>query len=269
MKRIANIPRQLQALFQNRRLLWQMIKQDGKNRYLGSYLGMLWAFVQPTVTILIFWFVFEVGFKAVPVEGVPFILWLVAGIIPWFFMADAVSNATTCILESPFLVKKVVFRVELLPLVKVGSAMLVHSFFLLLMLALFTGYGVAPTVYYLQLPYYVLASLVLTLGLSWLTSSLVLFLRDIGQLVGMVLQFGFWMTPIFWSLSMVPESYHFILKLNPAYYIIEGYRNTMIYHIWFWEDGLLSVYYWAVALAVLFAGMEVFRRLRPHFADVL
>lgn len=256
-------------LIQSRHLIWQMIRQDVRNRYLGSYLGMLWAFVQPAVTILIFWFVFEVGFKSVPVANVPFILWLVAGIIPWFFIADAVSSATTSIMESPFLVKKVVFRVGILPLIKVGAALMVHSFFLVMMLGMFAWYGYAPTIYYLQLPYYLLASVVLAVGISWLTASLVIFLRDIGQLVGMALQFGFWLTPIFWSLQMVPERYHPLLKLNPAYYIVEGYRNTMIYHTWFWEDGFMTGYYWLVAGSLFIGGMAVFRRLRPHFADVL
>ena len=116
-------------IFRNRKLLWQMTKRDFRQRYLGSYLGILWAFIQPAITVLIFWFVFQVGFKAMPVENFPFILWLVCGMFPWFFISESILSATNSVIESSFLVKKIVFRVELLPIVKIMSALVVHIFF--------------------------------------------------------------------------------------------------------------------------------------------
>lgn len=253
----------------NRRLLWELTKRDLQTRYLGSYLGILWAFIQPTITILILWFVFQVGFKSVPVDNFPFILWLVAGMFPWFFIADSIGSATGSIIEHSYLVKKVVFKVSLLPIVKIISALIVHAFFISVLFLMFALYGYKPTIYNFQIIYYVFATSCLLLGLCWLTSALAIFLKDIGQLVGMLLQFGFWGTPIFWSSKMIPEQYTPYLKLNPAYYIIEGYRNAFIYHKWFWQDINITIFYWVFTGIVLLVGAITFRKLRPHFADVL
>ncbi len=256
-------------LFHCRRLICQLALQDIRTRYLGSYLGILWAFIQPTITVLIFWFVFECGFKFAPVENFPFILWLVCGIVPWFFVADSIAGATGSILESSYLVNKVVFRVSILPVVKVFSSLVVHLFFLAVTVGLFWLYGFRPNLYYLQVVYYLTAMAVLVTGISWATSALVVFLKDIGQVVAMLLQFGFWLTPIFWPIASIPAKYQAIVKLNPFYYVVEGYRATFINQRWFWEDGGAAAYFWLTALTVLFLGAAVFRRLRPHFADML
>ena len=253
----------------NLRLLFSLTKNDFKQKYLGSYLGILWAFIQPTITVLIFWFVFQVGFKAQPINDVPFILWLIAGMFPWFFFADAVSNATNSVMENAYLVKKIVFKVAFLPLIKIFSALIVHLFFIIFMYVLFVVYGYSFDLYWLQTFYYLFAMMVLILGISYITSSVVIFFRDIGQLVAMLLQFGFWMTPIFWAIGTIPEKYHFLLKLNPLVYIIEGYRDSMINHIWFWEKPTMTLYFWAVALIMLAIGFSTFKKLKPHFADVL
>jgi ABC-type polysaccharide/polyol phosphate export permease len=242
---------------------------DFRQRYLGSYLGILWAFIQPTITVLIFWFVFQVGFKSQPVNDVPFILWLIAGMFPWFFFNDALSNATNAVMENSYLVKKIVFKVSFLPIIKILSALIVHLFFIFFMYGLFMVYGYGFDLYWLQVFYYLGAMIVLILGISYITSSVVIFFRDMGQLVAMLLQFGFWMTPIFWSIDMVPVKYQWLIKLNPLYYIVEGYRDSMIHHVWFWEKPMLTLYFWVVALGMLWLGFSTFRRLKPHFADVL
>lgn len=269
MKIFRSLSGLIRDIFTNRKLLWQMTKRDFRQRYLGSYLGILWAFIQPAVTVIIFWFVFQVGFKAVPVNNFPFILWLVCGLFPWFFISDSILAATNSILESAFLVKKIVFRVELLPIVKILSALVVHCFFIAVLFVMFAIYGYSPTIYNLQLIYYLTAMICFTLAISWLTSSLTIFLRDIGQFVAMILQFGFWGTPIFWSLKMIPEQYQIFLKLNPAYYLVEGYRLSFIYKEWFWQHLHQTIYFWSLTAILLFCGAWCFKKLRPHFADVL
>ena len=259
----------LHAIFQNKTLLWSLTKNDFKQRYLGNILGISWAFIQPTVTVIIFWFVFQVGFKSQPVDNFPFILWLVAGMFPWFYFAEALTSGTNSILVNAFLVKKVVFRVSLLPIIPLISALLIHLFFILFMFAMFFYYGYAPEIYWLQIFYYLFATSILVLGLSWITSSVVVFFKDIGQFVAMVIQFGFWLTPIFWRIDTIPKQYHWIIQLNPMAYIIDGYRNSMIYHKWFWEDMSHTLYFWAVTLTIFVLGGLTFKKLRPHFADVL
>lgn len=259
----------LKSIFQNRTLLWSLTKNDFKQRYLGNVLGITWAFIQPTVTILIFWFVFQVGFKTQPVDNLPFILWLIAGMVPWFFFAEGLSSGTNSVIANNFLVKKVVFRVSLLPIVPLLSALVIHLFFILFMFGMFIYYGYAPELYWVQIPYYLFATMVLLLGLSWLTSSIVVFFKDIGQIVAMVIQFGFWLTPIFWSMKMVPDRYQWIIELNPLVYIIKGYRESMIYQQWFWDDLNMTLYFWLVTTILFILGGWTFKNLRPHFADVL
>ncbi|MFH1155449.1 MAG: ABC transporter permease [Pseudomonadota bacterium] len=246
-----------------------MTKRDFKSKYLGSYLGLLWAFIHPMVTISVLWFVFEVGFKSKPVNDCPFILWLMTGMIPWFFFADAFASSSNCILEYSYLVKKVLFRVSTLPIVKILSAAFIHVFFILVILMAFRFYKYPFDRYMLQILYYFPAVLFLLLGISWLTSSLSIFLKDIGQVIAVLLQFGFWLTPIFWSLDLLPERYHPIIKLNPVYYIIQGYRDTFIHKVWFWQHPHYTIYFWSFALVMFVGGGLIFKRLKPHFADVL
>lgn len=257
-------------LLLHRRMIFELAKQDFRGKYLGSYLGMLWAFVHPTIYVMILWVVFQIGLKSQPAGDVPFVLWMLCGIIPWFFFSECLSSATHCILDSSFLLKKVNFSVGMLPIVKILSAMVIHSFFIVVIYAMLLIYHRPISIHSLQVIYYLFCSITLLLGLSWLTSSVIIFFRDMGQIVGMVLQFLFWMTPIFWSAKILPIKYLNMVKLNPVYYIVEGYRESFITHVWFWESHYeLTTYFWLVTGFIFVSGGVVFRRLRPHFADVL
>jgi len=260
----------LLELCSKRHIIAELTKADFKNKYLGSYLGILWAFVHPTMYIGIVWFVFQIGFKFQPMDNFPFVLWMLAGIIPWFFFSECMSSTTNSILENSFLVKKVAFSLGILPLVKILSSLIIHFFFIIVIFVMFLAYGYTPSWYNLQVFYYLFAMIVLLLGISWLTSSLSLFLRDTGQIVTMILQFAFWLTPIFWSPKNLPPSILNLIKLNPVYYVVEGYRESFIYKTWFWEQHyMMSLYFWCVTLSFFLLGAIVFRRLRPHFGDVL
>lgn len=259
----------LKSLYKDKNLIMQLAKNDFKVKYLGSYLGVFWAFVHPITMILIYWFVFTVGFRTMPIGEVPFVLWLIAGIIPWFFISEAISSGTSAILDNSYLVKKIVFRVSVLPIIKILSALFIHIIFILIVLLVFFAYDYPFTIYYIQVFYFLFASIALVYGISLITSSLVVFSRDVGQVVGILLQFGFWLTPIFWSFVIVPLNLQFLFKLNPIYYIVEGYRNTFIYQKWFWEDPLLTIYFWIVTCVIIGVGTILFKKLRPHFSDVL
>ena len=259
----------LSEVANQRRTIVQLTKNDFRSRYVGSFLGIAWAFIQPACTIMVLWFVFEVGFRTGPVQDCPYVLWLMAGLLPWNFFSDSLSNATNSVLEHNYLVKKVVFRVSILPIVKICSSLIVHVLFISIMFILLSIYYQPPSIYNFQIFYYLLLTSIFVLGLSWLTSSVVVFIRDLGQLIMIFLQFGFWLTPIFWSLNIVPEKYRFLIRLNPCYYLIEGYRNTFVTHHWFWEDMPLTIYFFAITTLLFLIGATVFMRLKPHFADVI
>lgn len=259
----------LKELFHNRRLIINLSKNDFKTKYAGSFFGVFWAFVQPVITILIYWFVFEVGFRSPGVLECPFVLWLTAGLVPWFFFSDAWNGATSSLIEYSYLVKKVVFKISVLPVVKVASAIYVSLFFNIFMCILFMLYGYMPDGYVLQLIYYLGCTAALALALSYITCSIMPFFRDLGQIMNILLQIGMWATPIMWNKLMLPQEFHFILKFNPMFYIVQGYRNALIEKRWFWQDIRWTVYFWVLVGVLFLLGNGLFRRMRVHFADVL
>lgn len=254
----------------NKTLIWNLAKNDFKTKYAGSSLGITWAFVQPIVTILVYWFVFQFGLKAgSPISDVPFVVWFITGIVPWFFFQEALLNATNCMLEYSYLVKKVVFKISILPIVKIISALFIHLVFIGFLFFVAGIYGFYPTQYSIQLVYYSFCTFCLILSISYATSAMIIFFKDLGQIINIILQIGMWMTPIMWSYTIVPKSLQWIVKLNPMYYIVEGYRDTFINHVWFFQRYFQTIYFWIITLALFIIGTVIFKKLKPHFADVL
>lgn len=264
--RIAELVREL---FSNKKLILNLAKNDFKTKYVGSYLGMIWAFIQPTVTVIVYWFVFQVGLRSGGVGDVPFILWLIAGLVPWFFFSDSLGAGTTALLEYQYLVKKIVFKISILPVVKILSAMFVHLFFMLLAVVICAFYGYLPDLYTVQVIYYTFCTFALSLALVYFTCSIVVFFRDTTQLVQVFLQVGIWMTPIMWNVAMLPNKFLWIFKLMPMYYIVMGYRDSLINKVWFWEKIYETVWFWGFTLVLFGVGTLVFKKLKVHFADVL
>lgn len=259
----------VKELYAHKKMLYFLSVNDFKTKYAGSYLGVVWAFVQPVITVLIYWFVFEIGFRSGPVQDVPFVLWLIAGLVPWFFFAEAWGTATNCLIEYSYLVKKIVFQVRLLPLVKIMSSFFVHVFFVGLTFVIYLLYDIRPSIYAVQVIYYSLAAICFVFSISLITSSLIVFFKDLGQIISLLLQFGMWLTPILWSSTMLPASYRWLLKVNPAYYIVEGYRDSLIHKVWFWERYNQSIYFWLLTAVLFLIGIVIMKRTKPHFADVL
>lgn len=256
-------------IIKNIGLLFRLAINDFKTRYVGSYFGIFWAIVQPLITVLMYWFVFQVGLGAGPVNGHPFVIWLIAGLIPWMFFQDAVLYGTNALLEYSYLVKKVVFEVDILPMVKIISALFIHLIFLAISSLLFIFMGYFPGIFFLQIIYYSVCAGVLAIALSYFTSSIVLFFRDLAQIVNIMLQIGTWMTPILWQVSVVPEYLRWFFKLNPMYYVVQGYRDTILDKILFVNRLGETAYFWGVVVVLFALGTTVYRRLEPHFADML
>ncbi|WP_101876395.1 ABC transporter permease [Lachnoclostridium edouardi] len=263
----------LKEIVNKRKLIWDLSKADFRKRFVGSYFGVVWMFVQPVVTVLIYFFIFQVGFKSVPpVPGVPYVLWLVPGIVPWFFYSEVLNTVTGCLQEYHYLVKKVVFQVEILPVIKLISCLMVHGFFILIMLAMTLCYGQAPKITWLQIFYYSFAAAVLALGIGYFTCAVNVFFKDMAQIVSICLQFGMWLVPIMYQEEMFTDKAPWVLtvfKLNPFYYIVAGYRGSILEGNWFWERPTLTLYFWAFTAVMFLAGLKVFKKLRPHFSDVL
>lgn len=257
-------------LYENKGLIYDLAINDFKTKYAGSYLGMIWAFVQPIITILIYWLVFQYGLRiGSPIEDVPYILWFITGLIPWFFFSEAINAGMNSLLEYNYLVKKLVFKVSILPMVKIISSFFVHMVFLGFLLLVYSFYGRLFTINYLMVLYYCVAMCALIIGITYLVAATVVFFRDLGQIVNIILQIGMWATPILWNYNIIPEQHMWIMKLNPMFYITEGYRQAFIYG----ETGSIlsiqTIYFWCVCLLFIFVGTYVFNKMSRHFSDVL
>ena len=260
----------------SRKLIWKLARNDFKTRYAGSYFGVLWAMVQPVIIVLVYWFVFQIGLNNATAElkqgiSVPFVLWLVSGIVPWFYFSESLSNGTNALLEYNYLVKKVVFNIRILPVVKVFSAVFVHCFFVVIVLVIYTCMGYPPSLYALQLVYYSFCIFMLILAITYMTSAAVVFFRDLSQIINIMLQVGVWVTPIMWDFNDLGLGGLLanILKLNPVFYIVQGYRDSLINKVAIWEHPVLTLYFWGFTLVVFVLGTRLFKKLQVHFADVL
>lgn len=257
------------AIFKDRKLLLAFASKDLQRRFSGSMFGILWAFVQPLLTILIYWFAFEFGFRSGAVGETPYVLWFIAAIVPWLFISEAISFSSNCFIEYSYLVKKVVFNIDILPMVKIFSSLRIHGIFLVIVEIIYVILGVYPTLKIIQLIYYVLCAVVFVFAISLFFSSIMVFFRDINQLISSILLIGMWATPIAWNIELFPENIIKILSVNPVYYIVEGYRDALIGRAWFFEKEFETLRFWGITLVLLIFGVSFYNRLKPHFADTL
>ena len=245
---------------------------DFKKRFVGSYFGVIWMFIQPLATILVYTLIFQVGFKSVPpVPGVSYVIWLIPGIIPWFYFQDSSLQGTQVLYEYNYLVKKIVFNTEMLPIVKLISVFLSHVCFVAIMFIVFLFAHVPITFKSILVVYFSFSLSVLSLGIIYFTSAVNVFFKDMGQIVSILMQFGMWMAPIMYDemlfLNRAPLLTK-LIKLNPIYYVVKGYRFCMINDS-FPDLLLITGYYWIVTLIIFAIGFRIFKKLKLHFSDVL
>ncbi len=254
----------------NKKVYIELLINDFRTRYNGSFLGTVWGFVQPLVTLLVYWIVFQYGMRSgARPDGVPYAFYMTAGAIAWFYFSEAWGGITSSFLDYSYLVKKLNFDIRLLPMVKLGSAFLIHIVFIIISTILLNFGGYYANWYYIQIIYYTIAISAFTMALGLITSSLAVYIRDIMQIVGIILQIGFWINPICWGSEMLHGVFEVLLKMNPLYYCIVGYRDCLIYRKGFWEEPLYTLYFWGVTLVLFMLGRYMYNKLRPNFADVM
>lgn len=257
-------------IYRDKVMFWDLVKNDFQARFAGSYFGIFWAYVQPVITMVLYWFVFQIGLRSGSVSDYPFILFLMSGLIPWFYFSEAWSGASNSLFEYSYLVKKVVFNVGILPVLKVASALFVHIFFLTFLVVMCLVYGYGPDLYLIQLMYYILCTAFLVLGLSYITAACTAFFRDMSQIINIALTIGVWITPIMWNPAVtMTVKIHNIFKINPVYYIVDGFRDSLLAKVWFWEKPIWSIYFWIFSVLIYIFGVKMFNRLKVHFSDVL
>lgn len=258
------------GLWHNRKLIAQMVKREIIGRYRGSFLGLLWSFFNPVLMLAIYTFVFSIVFQARWGKGhddkYEFALVLFAGLIVYNLFAECIPRSTGLILANVNYVKKVIFPLEILPWVSLGSA-LFHAGISLGVLVIFQLFVSSVPWTVLLFPLILLPLLLLIMGVSWLLASVGVFIRDIGQFVGMVMTVLMFLSPIFYPVSALPESVRDWLFLNPLTFIIEQTRDVIIWGKLPDWGGLAQ--YTLFAMMAAWAGLFWFQKTRKGFADVL
>jgi lipopolysaccharide transport system permease protein len=255
-------------------LLRALVRRDLEARYKGSVLGNFWPLLNQLSQLLIYTYVFSIvldvrlSLKGLPENDATFGLWLFAGLLPWIAFTGGLNQAASSVLTQPNLVKKVVFPLALLPLVPILSAFIESSFGLMALIVLVAVSSQTLHTTLALLPLVWIPQLLLTVGLGYLAAGFTVFLRDIPQTLGVVLNLLFYLTPIVYPAAIIPEEFReWVFWLNPIAAIAEVYRDlVLIGEIRHWgEWGLAS----AVSLVVFWIGFWCYQRLRPAFADVL
>ncbi len=268
-----NPVRATRGLWRYRALIWSLTRRELSQRYRGSFLGALWTFIVPLFMLLIYTFVFGVIFKArwqVSGPETPtgeFALILFAGLTPFNLFSEVANRSPNLIVNVTTYVKKVVFPLEILPVVAVGAA-LINSFvnvLLLIIANLILMHTFSWAIIFLPLAYVPL--LLLCLGVGWFLSSLGVYVRDIATGIIIVVQILFFLTPIVYPISAVPAGLQPILSINPLTFIADSFRQSVL-----WGQPLhwMALAAWTVILALFAAaGFAWFLKTRKGFADVL
>jgi len=266
-----NIFHVVSGIWKSRDLIIQMTKREVIGRYRGSVLGLLWSFFNPMLMLAIYTFVFSVVFKARWGSGgesrFEFALILFAGLIVFNIFSECVNRAPSLIVGNVNYVKKVVFPLEILPLVTMGAALFhgIVSLGVLIIFYVLVSSSVQLTVVFA--PLVILPLLLMTLGISWFLASFGVFVRDVAQAIGMLTTVLMFLSPIFFPVSMLPEKYRIFMYLNPLTFIIEQMRDVLLWgRLPSWSGWCLTM---ALGIGVAWLGLVWFQKTRRGFSDVL
>jgi ABC-type polysaccharide/polyol phosphate export permease len=258
----------LVRLLRHRSLIQTLVARELKARYRGSVLGFFWSFINPLLLLLVYWFVFSVVLPGIrPIDIEPYALFMFCGLLPWTWFSSSVLEASNVLIAGGNLIKKVLFPAEVLPVVTVLANM-VHFLLGLPIIAVALVYFAVPVrpLELLWLPVVVLVQLFFTLGLALIVSSLTVHFRDLKDILGNLMTFWFFATPIIYPMSLAPPSGKVLLDLNPFTHLVISYQEILFY------DGPFGHWKWLLALGgvsiVLFLlGYFLFDRLRDSFAE--
>lgn len=259
------------SFYKNRELILNLIRREVMGRYRGSAMGLLWSFFNPVFMLIVYTFVFSVVFKARWIGGgdskVEFALVLFTGLLVFNLFSEVINQAPSLILNNVNYVKKVIFPLEILPVVALGAALFHMCVSLIVWLIFFLVFFTLPSWTVLQLPLVLIPLVLMTLGLAWLLASLGVYLRDVGQIIGLVTMALMFLSPIFYPVAALPMEYQNIMHFNPLTYIVEDTRNVMI-----WGKNInwpLWSYWTALSTLIAWLGFAWFQKTRKGFADAI
>ena len=253
----------------------KLAKADIIKTYSGAALGWFWAIIKPAVTIFVFWFAFSFGLRqSQDVSGVPYALWIISGMLPWFYMSEMITQGANSISQYRYLVTKMKYPVSTIPTFVGLSKLAVHICLFIIVVAIFCCFGFYPDKYMLQLPLYMYFMVQYFVVWGLFSALLSAVSKDFLNLVRAFVQAIFWMSGIMWDLTSTLERLDspvvsVLLQFNPVTYIATGYRNVFIYKQWFWEDPYGLLYFGISFLIMSVLAVWCYRKLIREIPDFL
>lgn len=253
------------------RQILKLAKSDLIKTYKGAALGWAWAIIRPAITIATYYFAFAVGLRAgKPVGEYSFFLWLIGGIVPWFYISNVFTGGAYSIRKYSYLVTKIRYPVSTIPTFVNLSQLVTHVMVLAVVMLLFILSGKMPDIYWLEIPFYMLMMVLFFTAWSLFSGMLSVISKDFMHLVRSTTMVLFWFSGILYEVSKIKShTVRRILSMNPVTFVVTGYRNAFVYKVWFWED-LTSLRNFAIVYAVMLGlALWAYKRLVKEIPDVL
>src|SRR5579864_2944641 len=217
----------LRNIVERRSLLFQLVRRDFEQRFVGSAIGWIWGLIHPLVLLIVWTFVFQVCLHVKPPVGIKsYPLFIFAGMLPWLLFSDTVQRSASSLLEQSNLITKTVFPAEIVPVSVFLSSLVSHLLALALMIAAAGVMENQISFFLVLLPVYMFLIGLFAVGLGWVVASLHIYLRDTAQILSVMLTFWFWLTPIMFTEDQFPRWAHFVLTANPMFYVVRAYRQV-------------------------------------------
>ncbi|MCB6218625.1 ABC transporter permease [Bacillus paralicheniformis] len=270
--------RVLKEQFLSLPLIIRLAAYETKSKYQMNYLGVLWQFLNPLIQMLAYWFVFGIGIRkssemVTGVGEVPFIIWMLAGLIPWFFISPTILDGSNSVYKRINMVAKMNFPISSLPSVAIAANLFSYFVMMAIYVMVLLGFGIYPNLQWLEYIYYLFCMIVFMFAFSLFNSTISVLVRDYQFLLQSVTRLLFFLLPIFWDISTQLGDKHpallNVIKLNPLFYIIDGFRNSFFGGDWFFEDVTYTLYFWALTLLILTVGSILHMKFRDKFVDFL
>jgi ABC-type polysaccharide/polyol phosphate export permease len=259
----------IKALWKNRKLAMKLGKNDFRNRFASTSLGAIWGFAQPFVFMLTYVIVFQYILKSGSSGNYPYVVWFLPGMAMWMYCSDAILTASNSIRNYSYLVKKVVFPVDIIPIISLTSSSFIGMFLILIAVIASSIYGYFPNL--LIVVYIIFCAVCFIIALTRFTSALTTLVPDFAQLLNIVMQLCMWFTPIVWNLNMLSEKIAKIFKALPFTYLVEGFRQAFMESstIITESKGMYTIIFWVVTILIYMWGNSIFKKSKKDFADVL
>lgn len=256
-----------------RRQLPTLARTDLIKTYRGAALGWAWAIIKPTITIFVYWFAFSIGLRVGKDVGeYPFFLWLLAGIVPWFYISEMLTKGSECVRKYKFLVTKMSFPVSTIPTFVSLSKLFANMTLVVIAMLIFVAFGKYPDWYWLQLPYYILCQFAFGTLLTQVTAILSVLSKDFMNLMKSLVTATFWLSGILWSPDSIDIPWlRVILSINPVTYIASGYRKCFVDKelVITGSDGFETIAFFSVLLLLQLISGWLYGKLRRELPDVL